>query len=172
MNHGNNDMNDATNSRRRSSLLLGVLAFAAVLALQAAAPLQAQPNLNFKRVTVNWPEIQLYFSVGCNGNPAYNMTKQDFRIFENGVEVTNFTLHCPDPTKRCPLSVALVFDASGSMQGSGNAGAKLAGHAFIDLMDGVVDEATIIWFNTQVTIYQQMTTIKPMLHSAVDALPA
>ncbi|MBE0644117.1 MAG: hypothetical protein IH600_08555, partial [Bacteroidetes bacterium] len=48
---------------------------------------QAQPNLNFKRVTVNWPTIELYFSVGCDGNPAYNMAKQDFRIYENGVEV-------------------------------------------------------------------------------------
>ncbi|PLX30951.1 MAG: hypothetical protein C0600_07010, partial [Ignavibacteria bacterium] len=27
---------------------------------------EAQPNLNFKRITVNWPTIELYFSVGCN----------------------------------------------------------------------------------------------------------
>jgi Mg-chelatase subunit ChlD len=133
---------------------------------------EAQPNLNFKRVTVNWPTIELYFSVGCNGNPAYNMAKQDFKIFENGVEVKEFTLWCPDPTVRCAISVALVFDASGSMIGSGNAGAKAAGRAFVDQMDGQIDEAAIIWFNTQVNIQQQMTTIKPMLYAAVDALPA
>ena len=39
-------------------------------------------------------------------------------------------------------------------------------------MDGVVDEAAVIWFTQVVTVYQQMTTVKPMLHSAVDALPA
>ena len=149
-----------------------VLAVAIALLLAGGVPLQAQPNLNFKRVTVNWPTIELYISVGCNGNPAYNMTKQNFRIFENGVEVKDFTLWCPDPTIRCAISVALVFDASGSMSGSGNAGAKAGGHAFIDIMDGVVDEATIIWFNDRVTVYQQMTTVKPMLHAAVDALPA
>jgi uncharacterized protein YegL len=140
-----------------------------IVALQGAA---AQPNLNFKRVVVNWPTIELYFSVGCNGQPAYSMTKQDFRIVENGLEVNDFTLWCPNPTMRCAISVALVFDASGSMAGDGNTAAKGGGHAFIDEMDGMLDEATIIWFNTQVTFAQQMTTIKPLLHSAVDGLPA
>lgn len=149
-----------------------VITIVLLLALAAAMPIAAQPNLNFKRVTVNWPTIELYFTVGCNGQPAYNMTKQNLRIFENGAEVKNITLWCPDPTIRCPVSAALVFDASGSMAGSGNAGAKQGGHAFVDLMDGVVDEATVIWFDSRVTIYQQMTTIKPMLHSAVDGLPA
>ncbi|MBE0644411.1 MAG: VWA domain-containing protein [Bacteroidetes bacterium] len=145
---------------------------AALLLIGAATTLQAQPNLNFKRVTVNWPTVELYFSVGCNGNPDYSMTKQDFKIFENGVEVPDFTLWCPDPTVRCAISVSLVFDASGSMAGAGNDGAKQAGHAFVNLMDGVVDEASIIWFNEVATVAQQMTTVKPMLHSAVDALPA
>ena len=155
---------------------LKTLAFAAlIIIIGLTAPLallQAQPNLTFKRVTASSPTVELYFSVGCDGNPAFNMSKQDFRIYENGVEVKNFTLWCPDPTIPCAISVSLVFDASGSMSGSGNAGAKQAGHAFIDLMDGVIDEAAVLWFTSAVTLYQQMTTIKPMLHSAVDALPA
>ena len=133
---------------------------------------EAQPNLNFKRITVNWPTVALYFSVGCNGAPAYNMTKSDFTIVENGVPVPDFTLWCPDPSIKCAISMALVFDASGSMQGQGNTSAKAAGRAFIDEMDGVIDEATIIWFNTQVNIAQQMTTLKPLLYAAVDGLPA
>ena len=130
---------------RNPRLLATVVLLAAFFGMSNIA--QAQPNLNFKRVTVNWPTIELYFSVGCNGNPAYNMAKQDFKIFENGVEVKDFTLWCPDPLVRCAISVSLVFDASGSMSGSGNAGAKLAGHAFVDLMDGVLDEAAVVWFN-------------------------
>ncbi len=151
----------------RYAFLLPVIAL-----LLNTVPLHSQPNLNFKRVTVNWPTIELYVSVGCNGNPAYNMTKQDFRIFENGAEVTNFTITCPDPTLRAALSVALVFDASGSMTGAGQAGAKQAGHAFVDMMDGLIDEAAVLWFSSVVTIQQQMTTNKPMLHSAVDNIPA
>ncbi|MCB2205015.1 VWA domain-containing protein [bacterium] len=150
---------------KRIALTLFVFA----MALQGV---QAQPNLNFKRVVVNWPTIELYFSVGCNGNPAYNMAKQDFRIFENGKEVPDFTLWCPDPQVRCAISVALVFDASGSMSGAANTSAKAAGHSFIDQMDGVSDEATIIYFNTSVVVAQQMTTLKPLLYSAVDGLPA
>ncbi|MBR9977950.1 MAG: VWA domain-containing protein, partial [Bacteroidetes bacterium] len=132
----------------------------------------AQPNLNFKRTAVNWPTIELYFMVGCDGNPAYNMAKQDFRIFENDVEVTNFTLWCPDPMLRCAISVSMVFDASGSMSTARNAGAKQAGNAFVDLMDGIADEATVMWYSSYVTVYQQMTTNKPMLYTAIDALPA
>jgi hypothetical protein len=158
--------------RTREQIVLRHILFGSLLLLIMAASVEAQPNLTFKRVTVNWPTIELYFSVGCDGNPAYNMTKQDFRIYENGMEVKDFTLWCPDPTLRCATSIALVFDASGSMIGSGQAGAKQAGHAFIDMMDGVIDEAAVLWFTSVVTLYQQMTSNKPMLHSAVDALPA
>lgn len=142
----------------------------ASLAMTVPPQAMAQPNLNFKRVTVNWPTIELYFAVSCNGNFAFNLSKQDFRLYENGVEIKDFTLWCPDPNVRCAISVALVFDASLSMQGAPIAGAKQAGHTFIDLMDGVLDEATVIGFNDVVTIHQQMTTLKPMLHAAVDNL--
>jgi hypothetical protein len=132
----------------------------------------AQPTLNFKRVTVNWPTIELYFSVVCDGTPAYNMTKQDFRIYEDSTEVLDFTLWCPDPTVRSGVSVAMVMDASASMSASWRPMVKAAGHAFVDLLDGVIDEAAVVFFNQTVEIRQQMTTIKPMLHSAVDALYA
>ncbi len=149
----------------RVAALLIVFCIAAPL-----AGLQAQPNLTFKRVSVNWPTVELYFSVGCDGNPAFNMSKQDFRIVENGVEVKDFTLWCPDPTIPCAISVSLVFDCSGSMSGAGNAGAKQAGHAFVDMMDGLIDEATLVFFDSNVQVYQQMTTNKTMLHSACDAI--
>ncbi|MBR9977786.1 MAG: hypothetical protein KFH87_06815, partial [Bacteroidetes bacterium] len=61
--------------------LRGLLIVMAAL-LGMTAVVDAQPNLNFKRVTANWPTIELYFSVGCDGNPAYNMAKQDFKIYE------------------------------------------------------------------------------------------
>ncbi|MDX9760265.1 MAG: T9SS type A sorting domain-containing protein [Bacteroidota bacterium] len=148
---------------------------ALVLCVLLTAPIitTAQPNLNFQRVTVNWPTIELYFSVGCNGSPAYNISKQDIRIYENDALVPDFTLWCPDPTIPCAISVSLVFDASGSMSGSNNTGAKQGGHAFVDLMDGVIDEAAIVFFSggSQVWVEQQMTFVKPMLHQAVDNLP-
>jgi uncharacterized protein YegL len=143
-----------------------------ILLLACAAASQAQPELNFKRIEVYWPEINLCFTPGCNGRPLMVSDKRHFRLEENGVEVPDFELWCPDPTIDCALSVALVFDASGSMAGSGNAGAKAGGNAFIDLMNGVTDEAAVLWFNTAVTTQQQMTTSTDLLHAAVNALPA
>ncbi|MBR9979029.1 MAG: hypothetical protein KFH87_13165, partial [Bacteroidetes bacterium] len=70
---------------RSERYYLTILRFIALMVLLCTATTvvtQAQPNLNFKRVTANWPTIELYFSVGCDGNPAYNMAKQDFKIYE------------------------------------------------------------------------------------------
>jgi hypothetical protein len=150
-----------------------VFACTLCIGMVAALPrLHAQPDLDFRRIVINWPTVELYCAVSCDGNPAYNLSQDDFRVYEDNVNIERFTLLCPDPSLRYAFSVALVFDASGSMSGAGNAGAKQAGHAFIDLMDGVIDEAAILWFTSVVTLYQQMTSNKPMLHSAVDALPA
>lgn len=82
-----------------------------------------------KRIAVYGTTIELYFGVGCNGSRAYDMTKQDFRIFEDSALVKEFTYWCPDPTVRCAISTALVLDASGSMSGNGNAGAKAVGRS-------------------------------------------
>lgn len=150
--------------------MLRILSVAiAGLVLQCVAV--SQPNLNFKRISVNWPTVEAYFSVGCGGNPAYDMTAENFTLYENGEEVSDFTLWCPDPKVRCATSVSLIFDASGSMSGSGNAGARQAGHAFVDLMDGVVDEACLVYFSSTAWVEQKMTTDKAVLHAAVDSLP-
>jgi hypothetical protein len=146
--------------------MLFVLAFVA----GGSSQLSAQPNLNFKRVINNWPTIELYFSVACNGKPAYFTDPTFFKVFENGLEIGDFTLWCPDPQGRCAISVALVFDNSGSMSGPGIAGAIAAGNAFVDLMDGVSDEAAVIIFHSSVAVLQGMTASKSMLHTAVNSM--
>lgn len=151
--------------RRCTTFFLAVLILTPML-------VQAQPNLNLKRVVVNWPAVELYFSVGCNGTPAYNMLVSDFRVYDNGEEMTPLALSCPDPTQACAMSVALVFDASGSMAGTGNAGAIAGGEAFVQTMDGQNDEAAVIWFNSNTTLQQGMTADTSLLNVAVRALPA
>ena len=153
----------------RSSLFLAV-----IFSLFAAGTpdAHAQPQLNLKRIVNNWPTIDLYFSIACNGQPAYFTDKRYFKVYENGVEVGQFDLWCPDPTRRISMSVAIVLDASGSMQGAGNAGTKAGVNAFIDTMDGINDEAAIIWFTSMVTVAQGMTSYLDLLHNAVNALPA
>jgi VWFA-related protein len=148
------------------------IAFVSVVILLALQGASAQPNLNFKRITVNWPTVELYFSVGCHGAPAFDMTAQDFRVYENGQEIGDFTLTCPDPDSRCAQSTALVLDASASMSGSGNNGARAAAKNFIQRMDDHEDEAAVIWFNHTVTLAQPMTGDRQMLADVADQLPA
>lgn len=142
--------------------LLGLLAFPAI----------AQPALHIKRTRVAWPKVEVYFSVGCNGAPFQGIQRGNLRLWDDGKAVADFELWCPDPSSRCPISAALVFDASDTMQGAGNAGARAAGHAFINAMDGAGDEATVVYFNTTVTVPQHMTTVPALLHAAVDAIPS
>lgn len=153
---------------RRFSLILS----AALLAVLLPLAVSAQPLLNFKRVTVNWPTIELYMAAGCDGEAAYSMTKDNFRILENGVEVPSFTLWCPDPSIRCHASIVLVADVSASMRGSGLAGMKMGLTAFADLMDGKWDEAAIVTAGDPPQVLQGMTKQKPVLKQAIDGLTA
>lgn len=142
-----------------------------ILTILPLAAATAQPDLNFKRIRLEWPYVEVYFSVGCNGVKNYKLTSSDVQLFEDGREITDFGLWCPDPSSRCPISVGLVFDASDSMTGEGSAGAKAGGAAFIGNMDDVIDEACVIHFNTSVWVYQKMTTDTVRLQSAVSQLP-
>ena len=138
--------------------------------LVPAVSAEAQPTLNFKRVTVNWPTIELYFQVGCGGEPRFDMSKEDFRIYENGERITEFTMWAPDPHVRCAVSAALVADASGSMRGEPITAVKRNMVTWFDLMDGMIDEAAMITVQRDAAITQPMTTLKPLLYSAADEL--
>jgi Secretion system C-terminal sorting domain/von Willebrand factor type A domain len=150
---------------RAASIAVVVLA----LFMQLAS---AQPLLNLKRVVNNYPTIELYFAAACDGQPHYVFDSQDFKVTESAKEIETFTLWCADPSARCATSTALVFDASGSMLGPRNEGTIAAGNTFVDLMDGVFDEAAVIWFNRYVTVRLGMTSNTTILHNAVDSLPA
>ena len=143
------------------------LSLTMLLMLQGAA---AQPNLHFKRVVGSWPQIEMYVAIGCNGLPAYDVTRQDFRVVENGEERPVLSVECPDISVRCPQSVSLVLDASASMTGRVFDGAKAAVRAFAQQLDGQVDEAALFSFNHQVTLVRHMTTDGQELAAAADSI--
>ncbi|MBR9977488.1 MAG: VWA domain-containing protein, partial [Bacteroidetes bacterium] len=132
----------------------------------------AQPQLNIKSIQTDWPIVELYFTVDCDGKRVYDIDRQDVRLLENGVEIDEFSVWCPDPHLVCAVSASLVFDASGSMGGSRQAAAKQAGHAFIDMMDGEYHEAAVIFYTSVVTVLQKMTTDTTLLHDAINGIPA
>ncbi|PLX28653.1 MAG: hypothetical protein C0600_09450 [Ignavibacteria bacterium] len=152
----------------RSTLLLTVLA---TVFITSSSP--AQPLLSFKRITVNWPTIELYFDPTCDGRSVgHELNKNHWRIFEDGVEVPDFTFWCPDPLIRCAGSFSFVMDASGSMRGVALDTAKKMLGWYIDLMDGVLDEAAIIEARKEPRVALQMTTRTPRLKENADSLTA
>lgn len=172
MEHRQDNVQKKENRKRISTAIRSTFSVLAVLLLFQASPLSAQPNLNFSRVESNWPTIELYFFVGCDGEQAFSMTKQDFRILENGREIPEFVLWCPDPTIRVATSYSIVLDASAAMAGEGTTAAKLAAHAVIDSLDGEIDEANVLYFDSKIRVMQQMSTDTTMLRSAVEGLTA
>jgi Mg-chelatase subunit ChlD len=157
---------------KRTYKYLGLLAFITLLLLLSTAT-RAQAVLSFKRVVNNWPTIELYIQVSCNGGPDYNFNKKNnFAIRENGREIEDFSLWCPDARIRCAVSIGFVFDASGGMTPELNAQAKVVGNSFIDLMDGLVDESALLFFSDTASAALGMTTNLTDLHTTVNELPA
>ncbi|MBI5647756.1 MAG: VWA domain-containing protein [Ignavibacteriae bacterium] len=138
----------------------------------AAGMAQSQTVLHLKRADLQWPVISLRFAVDCGGLPSFDVVKRDLLLRENGREVHNFDVVCRDTTPRCPMSVALTFDVSGSMMGVGIDEARVAGKAFVEAMDGVKDEATVVAFSNIVRVVQTMTTSKGRLRVAIEGLVA
>ncbi len=103
--------------------------------------LEAQPVLNLKRLNNLWPNIELFFEVGCNGQPSYSFDQtQNLTLKENGIEITNFVLYKYDPTVRCNVSIGLVLDASSAMSAGNTSDAKFAANYIVNQFDPRHDE--------------------------------
>jgi von Willebrand factor type A domain-containing protein/PKD domain-containing protein len=161
-------------NKNQSSCICTKTTYGIVALLLLAGSVHAQPDLTIKRIVDNWPTIDVYVSSSCNGVtvPYGILNTSHFSVKENGFPVQNFTFSCPD-TNGCAKSVSLVLDASGSMQGAGNAGAKAGAKAFVNLMDSSIgDEAAVIWFTSAVNVRLGMTDDKQDLLTAIESLPA
>lgn len=147
-----------------------MLLFMFVLPFLAAA----QPRLELLSASgaAGDPWGSLSFEADCTPWDRFHVFPQDLTLWENGREIKNFDIVQCSGDLRQRVGVALVLDGSANMDSVENYWAKQTAHFFVDLMDGVVDEATITLFNDHPVTYQQMTSVKPMLHSAIDALGA
>ncbi|MFZ1728734.1 MAG: T9SS type A sorting domain-containing protein [Bacteroidota bacterium] len=136
------------------------------------APLaMAQPALTLKRVrVVNWPTVEAFYEIKCIGQLNITHTIANLAVEEDGLPVSAFSISSPDTTLHHPMSVALVLDANGLTGGIFNPIIKYAGTRFIDKMNGTTDEASLVFFNTIVTLQQSMTSSKTTLRSQIDLL--
>ena len=135
--------------------------------------LHSQPVVTVTDLRLMWPTVLVHVKVECNGELRFDAGKERFRIRENGADVTNFSLSCTDTSSYCPMSVALVFDASGSMgtgPGSALESAKTAGRIFLGTMHTDVDEGTIVSFAGSASVIQRMTNDLLLLRFGIENL--
>lgn len=152
-----------------------------------AGVMHAQPKIDFSRVINNWPTIELWFSITCDGSPKGTQNKSFFRVKQNRVDVSDFELWCPlgqfrnenseqqlmnRAGFRCGVTASLVLDVRAAMAGNYLTSAKAGANSFINQLDGVIDEATIIAFHSYSWVVQSMTTIKTLHYNAINSLQA
>jgi len=81
-----------------------------------------------------------------DGRLVSNLTRQDFEVFDSGVS-RSIVQFRSDPE---PISVALLFDVSGSMDGSTKRSrAQEAAHQLLSWLDPAGDEAALFSFDTE-----------------------
>jgi hypothetical protein len=132
----------------------------------------AQPALQLKRIINNWPTIEIYVEIACQGLRVYNLDKSYFEVYENYHKINDFTMWCPDHNARCMISACLVFDCSASMKSVSINAARDAARKFVSYYDGKIDETCIMVVDSSVRMVQAMTYDKTLLNSAISKLSA
>jgi uncharacterized protein YegL len=152
--------------------LISRFLLASSMLLSCILPLQSQPILTFKRIEIQYPTIKLAFKVTCAGKFRTDLGPQHFTVHENGILMKNATIWCPQEDTCC-VSVALVLDRSGSMEGEKLARVKTGALAYVDLMNiggSACDETAVVSFSDDVTLDVGMTSNQALLRSAINGL--
>jgi hypothetical protein len=145
---------------RSSTLLAGAL-----LCLNTAA--FAQLTGEVTRVIVRPTTVKAEFTTRCGEQRNEALTEEDLDAFIDGAPVEFQGFRCPDPGTRA-FSTVLLLDASEGVGQTRSQFMRDIARAFVDSLDGVLDEASVMMYNRTSEVIQQMTTIKPMLYSALQ----
>ncbi len=135
---------------RRSTLMLAGLAV--LLGLHATTPVSGQEGFRFRsgveliNVTATVTDRTGRFLPG--------LTKEDFVIYEDNqpVEITHFS------SERTPVSLGIVLDTSGSMQGQKWSAARDAIDRFLQQLTDELDEFFLYRFSAGPDLVQDWTT--------------
>jgi Ca-activated chloride channel family protein len=133
------------------------------VSLLSTAALLAQ-NAPF-RARVDIVEVTVSVTDG-NGRLITGLAKDDFQIFEDGVEqaITQFT------DQRVPVSVELLLDASDSMRGQPVVDARLALDRFVGELLLPGDEVFVATFNHRPRLASKWTTPPSALQNVLADL--
>jgi len=137
-----------------------------------AAVVPADKRLTFAQVdATGFPVIECYVTVrDQSGNYITGLTAKDFTVMEDSVVQSPITVTSVGTTGSA-LTVVLVLDRSGSMDGSPITDLKTAAKSFVDNMS-TQDKCGIVSFESTVTVEQAFTSDKTLLKTAIDNIYA
>lgn len=118
-----------------------------------------------------YPEVKTYVSIlDRNNRPVQGLDKRSLSLSENGLPaVVKEMRTAGTPGKRELLSVALVLDRSGSMEGNKIAQARESLIRFVSLMEKE-DRASLLTFNDTVTQLLPLTDARESLRKSILAV--
>jgi VWFA-related protein len=118
-----------------------------------------------------FPQIIAYSSVlDENRDPVRELTRERFRVQQDGVDVADFRMANVDAAQD-PLAMALARDISGSMKGEPLEKAKAAAANFVGRFD-TADQVALFKFDDRIELVQDFTTDKNAVIAAIDSLRA
>ncbi|MBV0926251.1 VWA domain-containing protein [Halomicroarcula limicola] len=118
----------------------------------------------------DFPEVTAYTSVkDATGDPITGLSESEFDVLEDGTDQTIQSVEPVERTGGPGVSVSLVLDRSGSMQGQKSQDSKVAANQFVDQLD-TEDEAQVIAFDTNVEFKQRWTKDKGRLSTSIDSI--
>ncbi len=152
----------------RNSLRVVLHAWIA-LAMYALCSQSADAQLagEISRIVVRQSSIKVEFNVQCGGIRYGALTGNDVTASHDSISLPFQGWRCTSEDLR-PFSTVLLLDASEATGGIAANIIQAGSRALIDSMDGAVDEASVMLYNQSSTVVQQMTSIKPMLYSALN----
>ena len=163
----------------KKRFLIGAFLIVIILSVQASVFAQIPPDVivDNARVslsqidTTNFPEITLTVSVtDQSGLPLTNLSKSDFMVLEEGEEQEILKVTTVK-TASSNLSVLLILDTSGSMQGTPLNSLKKATKDFISLVPSNW-KIGLLSFSDSVVVLSDFISDKNTLNSKVDSIYA
>src|SRR4051794_40266453 len=150
----------------RTSLVLVTLAVAgALLSAQQPPPQQQEPSSFKFRTGVELINVNATVT-DQSGRFVSGLTREDFRVFddEQVQSVTHFS------AERVPVSLGIVLDTSGSMDGEKIRAAREALDRFLSQLLDVDDEVFLYRFDNAPELVQGWTRDKRLVSNAVAQL--
>ena len=152
---------------KRTRFLLAVLVCSALVASVAPVMVAQQQQ---QTLSVNVDLVNVLFTVSDkSGKFITNLPKEDFKVYEDDQQqkISNFSNET-----NLPLSIALLFDTSASIQGRLKFEQDAAGEFFHTTLRRGTDRALLVTFDRSITLAQDFTDDAELLIKAIGKVHA